>query len=41
MMATLDIGQAVDEHGMEVAPEVEFDNAVFRCVCGCPVGKQC
>ncbi|KAH7906297.1 cytochrome P450 [Hygrophoropsis aurantiaca] len=30
MIATLDIGKAVDEKGREIEPEVVFDNAVFR-----------
>ena len=32
MMATLDITKAVDEYGVEVEPEVVFDNSVFRYV---------
>ncbi|KAG8221656.1 cytochrome P450 [Butyriboletus roseoflavus] len=30
MMATLDIGKAVDEHGMVIEPEVVYDNSIFR-----------
>lgn len=32
MIATLDFSKAVDEHGVEVEPEVVFDNSVFRYV---------
>ena len=32
MMATLDICKAVDEHGVQVEPEVVFDNSIFRFV---------
>lgn len=32
MIATLDFGKAVNEHGVEVEPEVVFDNSVFRYV---------
>ncbi|KAH0826313.1 cytochrome P450 [Lanmaoa asiatica] len=30
MIAMLDISKAVDEHGVEVEPEVVFDNSIFR-----------
>ncbi|KAG8221648.1 cytochrome P450 [Butyriboletus roseoflavus] len=30
MIATLDIGKAVDEHGVEVEPEVVYDNSILR-----------
>ncbi|KAG6376579.1 cytochrome P450 [Boletus reticuloceps] len=30
MIATLDIGKALDEYGIEIEPEVVFDNAIFR-----------
>ncbi|KAF9218869.1 cytochrome P450 [Gyrodon lividus] len=30
MIATLDMGKAIDEQGREIEPEVVFDNAVFR-----------
>ena len=32
MIATLDIGKAIDEHGMQVEPEVVYDNSIFRYV---------
>ena len=33
MIATLDFGKALDEHGMEIEPEVVFNNSIFRYVC--------
>jgi hypothetical protein len=32
VIATLDIGKAIDDQGREIEPEVVFDNAIFRCV---------
>lgn len=32
MIATLDISKALDEDGIEIEPEVVFENAVFRYV---------
>ena len=33
MIATLDFGKALDEHGMKIEPEVVFNNSIFRYVC--------
>ncbi|KAI9567804.1 cytochrome P450 [Boletus coccyginus] len=33
MIATLDITKAVDDYGVQVEPEVVYDNSVFRYVC--------
>ncbi|KAN0082776.1 Cytochrome P450 [Tylopilus felleus] len=30
MIATLDMGKALDEHGVEIEPEVVFENSIFR-----------
>jgi len=30
MIATLDIGKAMDEHGVQIEPEVVYDNSIFR-----------
>ena len=32
MISTLDITKAVDERGVEVEPEVVYDNSIFRYV---------
>lgn len=32
MIATLDMGKALDEHGVEIEPEVVFENSIFRYV---------
>jgi hypothetical protein len=41
VIATLDIGKAIDDQGREIEPEVVYDDANFRCVSvrvlsGCP-----
>ena len=41
MLATLDIGKAVDADGKDIYPDPEFTDGLTWSVCSCPLIASC